>query len=271
MKTAVVIEIKGNTAVVMKTGGEFARVQAKAGWAKGDVVTIAAQKPNRKALAAIAACLVLLLFGALGGYRLYYTGTALISVDVNPSIELTLNRFGRVLSAAHYNVEGEDALAGLDLKGKSYEEALEALFQSDALRPYLENGAYLDVAVSGGNELETQVDAQIRSYTASYRLRLSCRSVDDETVAAAHAHGMTPGRYLAFLELEALDASVSIEDYSSCGLGQIRSEIDSHHQNQYGQEEEHGNRNQHEGNESGETPASGSHNAGEHGHGNGHN
>lgn len=244
MKTAVVIEVRGNSAIVMKTGGEFVTIRAKQGWSKGDVVSIEERKYNLKAIYATAACFVLLLLGSLGGYQLYFAEAALISVDINPSIELRLNRFERVTSTTSYNADGEKVLSALDLQGKKYDEALAILFQSDALQPYLENNDYLGIAVFGNDAIKARIEAQTQSYAEHYRLQLSCQRADAETVAAAHEHGMTPGRYLAFLELQELDPNANIEDYNSCGLGQIRREIESHHQNRHGQSEGHGNQNQ---------------------------
>ena len=46
-------------------------------------------RPRRMLMAA--ACLLLLLIG-VGGYQIYFTPTAAISIDINPSIELGVNR-----------------------------------------------------------------------------------------------------------------------------------------------------------------------------------
>ena len=54
----------------------------------------------RPSLAAAFACLCLLF---TGGYWLYFTPTATISIDINPSIELGVNRFNRVVSVEGYN------------------------------------------------------------------------------------------------------------------------------------------------------------------------
>ena len=47
-----------------------------------------------------------------GGTWLYFTPTMEISVDINPSIELGVNRFDRVISVDGYNEDGQ-ALAQL--------------------------------------------------------------------------------------------------------------------------------------------------------------
>ena len=55
-------------------------------------------------LVPVAACLALMVFG--GGW-LYFTPTLEISIDINPSIELGVNRFDRVVSVTGYNEDGQ--------------------------------------------------------------------------------------------------------------------------------------------------------------------
>ena len=92
----------------MKNGGDFVSLPAKEGWKKGDIVPVKTKPRSRRfltAAAAIAACLCFVVTG--GGYHYYYAQAALISVDVNPSIELTVNRLDRVTSSSALNEDGE--------------------------------------------------------------------------------------------------------------------------------------------------------------------
>ena len=61
--------------------------------------------PAVRALPALAACLLLTL--CLGGGYLYFVPTAYISVDINPSLELRVNRFDRVVDVEAYNEDGQ--------------------------------------------------------------------------------------------------------------------------------------------------------------------
>ena len=59
--------------------------------------------PLRK-FAAAAVCSLAVFIG--GGSWLFFTPTAFISVDVNPSLELGINRFDRIVSVTGYNEDG---------------------------------------------------------------------------------------------------------------------------------------------------------------------
>lgn len=93
--------------------------------------------PRRMKWAVSLACLLLFATSGLGGYSLYYTEAAVISIDVNPSIELDINRWGKVVDQTTYGEESETVLQSLSLKHLEYEEALALLLASDAMQQYL--------------------------------------------------------------------------------------------------------------------------------------
>ena len=90
------------------------------------------KKKNRWAPLAIAACLALVLVGGGGGYY-YYSANAvasLVSLDVNPSIQLEVNKNEKVLSATPMNDDGAEILDGMDLKGTPADVAMYAIIGS---------------------------------------------------------------------------------------------------------------------------------------------
>ncbi len=87
----------------------------------------------RRAAIALAACLVLAAVGLVGS-RLYFEETAFVGIDVNPSIELGINRFDIVVSAKAYNEDGEALLRDVSVTGKPYDSAVATLTSSDCLR-----------------------------------------------------------------------------------------------------------------------------------------
>lgn len=171
---------------------------------------------------AAAAC-ALLLF--LGGYRLYEAPTVAISVDINPSIELEVNRFGRVVSVSGYNEAGKALLERLPLRNKPYAEAIEAIASDSQIRSLLSNDETLVFFVAGAENAQTsQILSDIESFTAG-RQNMVCRCGDEETAREAHALGLSCGRYAAYLELKAFDPDVTPEDVNSMTMREIRDRI----------------------------------------------
>lgn len=177
------------------------------------------------AMAAVAAIFVL----AIGGYGMYMQPTAYISVDVNPSIELALNRTNNVVDARAYNPDGENILAGVDLKGRSYEDAIDAIMDKEREAGYLGDKAYVVFAVQSNNPAQEQdlmqatqvcVDSHHGSTQTEYV------SVSEETREEAHQHGMSAGKYQTFLELQKVDPTVTIEDSHHMSMHDMKNRID---------------------------------------------
>ena len=71
-----------------------------------------------------------LLFILIGGYWFYFTPTVEISIDVNPSIELGVNSFDKVISVSGYNDDGEELIKSLNIKFMDYSEAIDEILDN---------------------------------------------------------------------------------------------------------------------------------------------
>lgn len=171
---------------------------------------------------AAACCLVLAVTGGV----LYFTPTAAISVDVNPSLELEVNRFDRVISVKGYQEDGQALADAVDLSHLSYTEALERLMESETITDCLANGELLSITVVGDGSQRTAILAQAERW-ASGSENVSCCAGDPEAVDQAHAAGLSFGKYQAFLELQALDPSVTEEAAAGMTMREIRDRIDA--------------------------------------------
>ena len=156
--------------------------------------------------------------------------TAFVDIDINPSIELQLNDSNQVVAVEGVNEDGRSVLAGLALEGLSYEEALSALTSSEALAPYLNDDAFVQVSVASDNPGQERalMDAS-EQRLASLPCRGSCDAVSLELREEAHAHGMGCGRYAAALELSELDPDVTIEDCHDMSMRELRDRIAACH------------------------------------------
>lgn len=178
-----------------------------------------------KALAAVCACCLLLLVG-LGGYRFYMAPVSTISVDVNPSIELEVNRFDKIVAVNSYNEDGKQLADSVNLKNLSYSDALNVLMSSDIMCAYIEQGEYVSIMVIGStDEKSEEMLMQISSckYASQRNVTFQCGNKDE--VDTAHELGLSYGKYQAFLELQALDPSVTAEDVQSMTMKQLRERI----------------------------------------------
>lgn len=231
MKTGVVIELRDGMAVLFERGGGFVTVPARADWEIGAVVRFGARRHARTRLLAAAACLALALGLGGGGSALYFTETALVSIDVNPSIELSLNRFDRVLSAAARNPEAEAVLAQAEATGKPYADALAAILDAERMGGYLQSSADVVVTVYAHDTArEAEVLGAVRTATDT-AVAQRCdadaeyHTVDAQTVSGAHGRGVTAGKYLYLEQLRQADPQLDIAQFSHHSIPQLRGEI----------------------------------------------
>ncbi|MDD3252223.1 MAG: hypothetical protein PHV18_06675 [Lachnospiraceae bacterium] len=175
-----------------------------------------------------AVCLAVLLTAGIGGYSVIRTPVSYISIDVNPSIELALNRLDRVVSAAAYNEDGEIVLDGIAVKGKTYVEAIDTIVESDAMSGYLTRGADLSFTVASRVVKKEQI------LQTGVEQSHGCKdhggqsvNVGVELVSEAHGHGVSFGKYAAYLELAQYDGSVTVEDCREMTMSEIHHQIDA--------------------------------------------
>ncbi len=182
------------------------------------------RKPMRfRRVAAVFASFALIL----GGLGFYMTPVSAISIDVNPSVELGVNRLDRVVTVDSYNDDGTDLAASVDLKNLNYSDALEVLLSSDAMQPYMtENDGLVSITVIGATEQKSEeMYSRIRSCRYAESPNVECYSGNREDSAAAQKAGMSCGKYREFLKLQSLDSEVTTQDVKDLTMRQIRNRI----------------------------------------------
>lgn len=178
------------------------------------------------ALAAV--CAMLILASGIGGYSWILKPVSYVSMDVNPSIELGLNRYDRVVSAVAYNDQGAELLEGLSLKWKRYTDAINIVAGSDLMQSYLQGEEELVLTVAADSSREQELAAGVKS--CSGHIGHGSRSVqaDISTVSEAHDNGLSVGKYQAYLALAQYDETVTVDDCKGMSMAEIHGKIIEH-------------------------------------------
>lgn len=235
MKTGIVFRLEGCKAIILKADGSFVSVSAKNGWKVGETVTLSTPVKNRlRPALAIAACLAVVTLGGLGLNQFYALPVSLISLDVNPSIELGVNRWGRVVTSTALNDEGAQILTEALTKNTAYQDALSNILNVEGESGYLATDANVVLTVFSPNEavqssllseLQAVVDSKIAFY--SNQITAEYHVVDESTVNGAHGHGVTAGKYLYLQELQSLAPETDLSQYTHHSIEQIKNEIET--------------------------------------------
>lgn len=191
------------------------------------------QRRQMLRLSAAMLCAVCLLFGA-GGVYAYFTPTAIISIDVNPSLELSVNRFDRVISVQAFNDDGAALADELSVRYDDFASALAQILQNESILAYLAQDAHLSIVVVGGNEKQSEQILTLAQANTSQQPNVRCSMGDAADVEAAHASGLSCGKYQAGKELMALDETVTTEDIRTMTMKEIHTAIDGHHAHSHG-------------------------------------
>lgn len=125
---AVVLEKSGSHYTVLGTNGSFRQVHSRYNAEVGEEIEIQIGREHFSGLRVWAgvAAMFLLILSALLGWNLYQapTAVALLSVDINPSLQFTLDAQGHLLKFQTQNEDAKLMLSQIDLTGKPIDEAL---------------------------------------------------------------------------------------------------------------------------------------------------
>ena len=98
---------------------------------KGTVLPMTTRKPKKRWATLVAACLAVLLVGGGLFYQQANAVASVVSLDVNPSIELKVSKSEKILSCTPLNDDAKTVLAdmggGADLKGAKLDVAVNAI------------------------------------------------------------------------------------------------------------------------------------------------
>lgn len=179
--------------------------------------------------------LILILIGGGFSYNIYFTPIAYIDIDVNPSIELTLNRFGRVIHSNAYNDDGMTLLGKVNLLHADYNKALEKLLAALNGDGYFDEESLLCVTVQadkGDRESLIQDSLQetidIISLSHHYNIETDIFTVTEEIKHCAAENHVSPARYLAIQELLEIDSDADFEECKDHSIPELRKQIEEH-------------------------------------------
>lgn len=189
----------------------------------------AQRKPARavwKPVCALAACLLVVVLG-LGGWKVYFTPTSVISIDINPSLEVDVNRLGRVIGLHGYNQDGEEFVATLDVLHQDYQTAVDEILTSDTIVDCLDRGEFLSVSVVelSGNQGE-EITTYVSNCTSGHH-NVSCSTISSDEAQEAHHVGLSYGKYQIYTLIAAYDPDFTPEEANEMTMRELRDLLDS--------------------------------------------
>lgn len=237
---AVIVEVRGRHAVALTEAGSFLRVPNKQ-YQPGQTMTLDVTQTNEPRVrnrsrlgsyANMVAGLVLLAFGGLIGYM---APVGVVSLDVNPSFEYSINCFDRVLDISAVNDDAKALLPNIDEQALLYQPVDDAL--ETTILVLRENG-YLSAAdknnvVIAASSYEARHTEQIvqrleTRIAEQSDLKVYAISVSSDEVKSAHALGTSAGKQYVLHHLTAEEDKVvesAGEDWLNQPMQRIQREV----------------------------------------------
>lgn len=180
-------------------------------------------------------CTVLVMAGAASGYKVIKTPVSYISIDVNPSLELELNCFARVIAAQAYNEEAKGILEEISVRGKKYTEAIAAIMESEEMGGYLEKNPNPVFAIATGKAEKKELQEGLENYSGVRKYESEILMTDVANVKEAHENGMSVGKYQVSSKLSEYDDTISIDDCQNMSVPEICDQIQKHEEKRHRQ------------------------------------
>lgn len=175
------------------------------------------RRVGKPALAA--ACLAVLLLCVGGGFC--FVPTSVVSVDINPSIQLEVNRFDRVIRVREYNESGRELAQELKLWYLDCGEAVERILESGEISSLLAEDGQMEITVAGRAAQCSRLLEEMEACAAGHG-NVRCYRAEAEDIQNAQSLGLSMGKYRALLDLQALDPQITAEDIRDLTMAQIR-------------------------------------------------
>ena len=233
MKNDKSIETKLRSAVFHAVPDALDDILSACDHEKGKVIYMEKKRTSPlRSFAAIAAVLVLIVAGVFAmktfGGSSADTLAAVVSLDVNPSIELNVDKDENVLSAKGLNADGKTVLGDMQLKGSKLDVAVNAIIGSMLQNGYLDdmaNSILLSVSGVDGYNAETlrsklasDVNKQLKDCAV---LSQDVSGADSETVKLAEKYDISVGKAALIRQIVSADARHSFEELAPLSINEL--------------------------------------------------
>lgn len=229
----VVVGLQGRQAIVLTPAGEFCRVALKVPAEIGSEVSGRIVRRTWTQLATVAAVMVILLLpGGLAYQRMATTPVAYVGIDINPSLELSVNRWSQVVEVVGLNPEGQSIAGRLHLKGSDLVRAIRTVVNQAASDGFIATGNenLVVLSVTGETGVPQQIVAALDKARGEVEQELSGKGQGQSSIVTvlvaqgktlrqqAMDEGLSPGKFLVLLEAKASGLELAAREIKEKGI-----------------------------------------------------
>ncbi len=237
------MEVQSRQLIVMTPSGEFYKIPAdKKGLKEGEEIEFV--PPPKQAAAEtrggwgrwsyVAAASILVLLSVFPLWNMLHASAyAAVSIDINPSLELELDKEYRVIDATSFNKEGKLLLDGVEWRKHSFVDVASNVIAEAGRQGFLKKNHDILIASIGlkdvrvSDEVVRFVQKEIPVLTASdqEQVTITLMKSSKEVREEARKNGMSAGKFALYESLKQSHKQLSKDSIKKLSVSEIRSQI----------------------------------------------
>ena len=212
------------------------RILASCEAQKGIVIPMEqARKPRRRRWASLAVAAALAVVCCVFGLTSWHGANAVasvVSLDVNPSIQLQVSKNENVLSAEALNEDARVILDGMDLKGTQLKVAVNAIVGSLLQNGYLDRlSSAILISVEDDDaqraarlesDLTAEVGTALENASAGAAILSQILSMDTGLQAQAQSSSISVGKAAMIRDIQALNSQLDFDALSALSVEELK-------------------------------------------------
>lgn len=188
-----------------------------------------AAKPRPRPVWSMATAFISLSIFLFGAWFMLLRVDSTIDLDVNPSIEIQINRLERVISLQPMNTDAIPIVSGIGYRNLRLDQVVNALMGSMYSHGYLESPeSAILITVDNKNsqraaELELSLTIEIDQITQLGSDKIFSQIIDSNPALAQMAEqiGVSRGKMQLILEAQLLHPQISIQEFSQMPIAEL--------------------------------------------------
>ena len=197
---------------------------------KGTVISMKKNQKRRWIAPLSAAAALAIVAGSIFGTSRFQQASAadsVVTLDINPSIALSVNSKETVTTATPLNDDAKDIMGGMELEGTNLETAVNAIIGACLQKGYLDElenailvsveNADADTATQLQNELTTTISGVFQSGS----ILTQTVTVDDDLAQLAQQYNISAGKASLIQEVIAQDSTLTFESLAPLSMSEI--------------------------------------------------
>lgn len=193
---------------------------------------------NNKWLKYVGIVLIIVLFFAILYFVLHKNSYSVVMIDVNPSIELTLNSYDRIVDYEANDSESEMIIFGMDLENTDVVVALNAIIGSMVRNGYIDElsnsilvsvqNSDINKALSLENLLVKEIDDILKDSNVDGSVIGLTLSSSDSLNGVAEANGISLGKAKLITALVQVNNLLNIKDLAKLTINELNLLLDTY-------------------------------------------